>query len=197
MGSQILTMMLQLFFIFTPFFVLSMFLTMTTDLGVGEKRLLVLKTMLSVEIICLILIFGGSAIFALFSITVDAFRIGAGAILFLSAVDLVQGKEAQSKTIDNSDISVVPLSIPIIVGPATTGTLMVMGSGLESVSDYLSGFLAVTIAVFFLGLILLISPWLEKVLKEKGISILTRLSGLILSALSAQMAFTGMRNMLN
>ena len=196
MGSQMLTMMLQLFFIFTPFFVLSMFLTMTTDLGVREKRILVLKTMVSVEIICLILIFGGSSIFALFSITVDAFRIGAGAILFLSAVDLVQGKEAQSKTIDSSDISVVPLSIPIIVGPATTGTLMVMGAGLESVSDYLSGFLAVTIAVFFLGLILLISPWLEKVLKDKGISILTRLSGLILSALSAQMAFTGIRNML-
>ena len=196
MVSYMLTMMLQLFFIFTPFFVLSMFLTMTTDLGVREKRILVIKTSFSVEVICLILIFGGGAIFTLFSITVDAFRIGAGAILFLSAVDLVQGKNAQSKTIDNSDISVVPLSIPIIVGPATTGTLMVMGAGLDSVSDYVAGFLAVTLAVFFLGMILLISPWLEKVLKDKGISILTRLSGLILSALSAQMAFTGMRNML-
>jgi multiple antibiotic resistance protein len=189
-------MMLQLFFIFTPFFVLSMFLTMTTELNSREKRILVLKTSLSVEVVCLILIFGGSAIFALFSITVDAFRIGAGAILFLSAVDLVQGKAAQSKTIDSRDISVVPLSIPIIVGPATTGTLMVMGAGLESVEDYMAGFLAVTIAVVLLGLTLFVSPWLERVLKEKGISVLTRLSGLILSALSAQMAFTGIRNML-
>ncbi|MBN2627867.1 MAG: NAAT family transporter [Spirochaetales bacterium] len=196
MWTQTFTMMLQLFFIFTPFFVLSMFLTMTTELNSREKRILVLKTSLSVEVVCLILIFGGSAIFALFSITVDAFRIGAGAILFLSAVDLVQGKAAQSKTIDSRDISVVPLSIPIIVGPATTGTLMVMGAGLVSMEDYLAGFLAVTIAVVLLGLTLFVSPWLERVLKEKGISVLTRLSGLILSALSAQMAFTGIRNML-
>lgn len=196
MWAHAFTMMLQLFFIFTPFFVLSMFLTLTTELNGREKRALVLKTSLSVEVVCLILIYGGSAIFTLFSITVDAFRIGAGAILFLNSVDLVQGKPAQAKNIDSRDISVVPMSIPIVVGPATTGTLMVMGSGLESVEDYLAGFLAVTIAVLLLGLTLLVSPWLERGLKEKGISVLTRLSGLILSALSAQMAFTGIKNML-
>ena len=175
-----------------------MFLTMTSQINKKEKLLLVLKTTLSVEIICLIIIFGGKTIFSLFSITVDAFKIGAGAILFLNAVDLVQGKGAQSKTIEeNDDISVVPLSIPIIVGPATTGTLMVMGSNFRTSRDYLLAFTALTIAVVLVGLILLISTWLQKVLKEKGITILSRLTGLILSALSAQMVFTGMKNILN
>lgn len=196
MQTNLFSMVIQLFFIFTPFFALSMFLTMTSHLNKKEKILLVMKTTLSVEIICLIMIFGGSTIFSLFSITVDAFKIGAGAILFLSAVDLVQGKEAQSKSIDNDDISVVPLSIPITVGPATTGTLMVMGSSFKTSRDYITGLTAVTIAVLLVGLILLISPWLEKVLKNKGITILSRLTGLILSALSAQMILSGIKNML-
>ncbi|OQY32373.1 MAG: hypothetical protein B6241_11110 [Spirochaetaceae bacterium 4572_59] len=197
MQSNLFTMVIQLFFIFTPFFVLSMFLTMTAHLNKRKKLILVMKTTLSVEIICLIMIFGGNTIFSLFSITVDAFKIGAGAILFLSAVDLVQGKVAQSKTIEeNDDISVVPLSIPVTVGPATTGTLMVMGSSFKTSRDYVMGLTAVTIAVLLVGLILLISPWLEKVLKKKGITILSRLTGLILSALSAQMIFSGIKNML-
>ena len=197
MPSNLFAMVIQLFFIFTPFFVLSMFLSMTAHLDRREKRILVMKTTFSVELICLIMIFGGSTIFSLFGITVDAFKIGAGAILFLSAVDLVQGKEAQSKAIDNDDISVVPLSIPIIVGPATTGTLMVMGSSYKTTTDFFTGFVAVTIAVLLVGLILLISPSrLEKVLKKKGITILSRLTGLILSALSAQMVFTGIKNIL-
>jgi multiple antibiotic resistance protein len=197
MSSPLITMTIQLFFIFTPFFVLSMFLTMTAGMDEKEKRHLVYKTVLSVEIICLILIFGGNYIFALFSITVDAFKVGAGIILFLSAVDLVQGHDAQTKTIDgNKDISVVPLSIPIIVGPGTIGTLMVMGAGLNAAHDYLLGVIAVSVAVLLLGFILLLSPWFQKILKEKGISILSRLTGLILSALSAQMVFAGAKNLL-
>ena len=197
MHTSLFATVIQLFFIFTPFFVLSMFLSMTAHMNRREKIILVMKTTFSVEVICLIMIFGGSAIFSLFGITVDAFKIGAGGILFLSAVDLVQGKDAQSKTIDNDDISVVPLSIPIIVGPATTGTLMVMGSSYKTSGDYIMGFTAVTIAVLLVGLILLISPRLEKILKKKGITILSRLTGLILSALSAQMVFTGIKNILN
>ncbi|MDC7218758.1 MAG: MarC family protein [Spirochaetales bacterium] len=197
MASQLFTMTVQLFFIFTPFFVLSMFLTMTSELDAKEKRTLVYKMILSIEIICLILIFGGSYIFALFSITVDAFKVGAGAILFLSAVDLVKGHEAQSKTIDgNTDISVVPLSIPVTVGPGTIGMLMVLGADFHELSDYLVGVGALTISVLLLGVILLLSPWFHRVLKEKGISVLSRLTGLILSALSAQMVFAGARGLL-
>ena len=196
MITDIFTMFLQLFFIFTPFFVISMFLTLTAEFSRREKIFLVLKTTFSVEVICLILIFGGKSIFSLFSITVDAFRIGAGAILFLSAVDLVQGKGAQSKTVEGDDISVVPLAIPIVVGPATTGTLMVMGSSISSANGYFSALIAVTSAVILLALILFLSPWIEKGLGKRGLAILSRISGLILSAISAEMIFTGIRNIL-
>lgn len=196
MQNQIFTLVVKLFFLFTPFFVLSMFLTYTLDFTRKEKIFLVIKTTIAVEIICLILIFGGKTIFSLFSITVDAFRVGAGAILFLSAVDLVQGKGAQSKSVEREDISIVPLAIPIIVGPASTGTLMVMGSSFKSSDDYLTGLIAVTISVLLLGLILFVSPWIEKIMGKRGISVLSRITGLILSAISADMILLGIKNML-
>ena len=196
MINEIITRTFQLYFIFTPFFVISMFLTFTTNYTFKEKIILVIKTAISVEIICIILFFGGKTIFSLFSITIDAFRIGAGAILFLSAVDLVQGHSAQSKTIEGEDISVVPLAIPIVVGPGTTGTLMVMGSAFSTKAGYAAGLAVVSISVLLLALSLFISPWLEKVLGKRGISILSRITGLILSAISAERVFTGIKNML-
>jgi multiple antibiotic resistance protein len=196
MASEILTMTVQLFFIFTPFFVISMFLTFTSKYTLKEKIILVIKTTVAVEIVCIILFFGGRTIFSLFNITIDAFRIGAGAILFLSAVDLVKGHSAESKTVEGEDISVVPLAIPIVVGPGTTGTIMVMGSKFNSIDGYITGFIAVTAAVLLLGLTLFASPWLEKVLGKRGISILSRITGLILSAISAEMVFTGIKNIL-
>ena len=158
MLKEIFTMTVQLYFIFTPFFVISMFLTFTSHYQSREKILLVLKTTLAVEVICTVIFFGGNIIFSLFSITIDAFRIGAGSILFLSAVDLVRGHKAQSKTVDSKDISVVPLAIPITVGPGTTGILMVMGSRFNTPEGYAEGFTAVTVSVLLLGLTLLMSP---------------------------------------
>jgi len=84
---------IKLFFLLTPFFVLSIFLSLTQDLSSGQRRRSALWLTIDVVIICLVLYFLGNAIFSVFGITLDAFRIGAGALLFLSAVDLVRGAE--------------------------------------------------------------------------------------------------------
>ena len=196
MLDNILTMIIKLYFILTPFFVVTMFLSFTSDYSHREKIKLVLKTAFAVEVIGIVIFFGGNTIFSLFNITIDAFRVGAGAIMFLTAVDLVRGQSAQSKTVKSDDISVVPLAIPITVGPGTTGVLMVMGSGFSTAKGYASGLAALSIAVFLFALTLFISPWIKKVIKQKGLSILTRITGLILSAMSAEMVFTGIKNML-
>ena len=196
MLNNIITMIIKLYFILTPFFVVTMFLSFTTDYTDREKIILILKTTFAVEIIGLVIFFGGNTIFTLFNITIDAFRVGAGAIMFLTAVDLVRGKNAQSKTVSSEDISVVPLAIPITVGPGTTGVLLVMGSSFSTPEGYLSGIAAISIAVLLFGLTLLMSPWIEKVMKQKGLSILSRITGLILSAMSAEMVFSGIKNLL-
>ncbi|MBN2650801.1 MAG: MarC family protein [Spirochaetales bacterium] len=192
-----LSTFIKMFFLFTPFFALSMFLAMTEDYTSKQKILLVFKIVISVSITCVVLMFAGKGIFKVFGITVDAFRIGAGALLFLSAVDLVRGTRVVTEKSENNDIAVVPLTIPVIVGPATIGTLIVMGSELETPGSVILALIALGCAILVLGIFLLLSPWIKKGLGKKGLSVLSKLTGLILAALSAQMIFTGVLGFLS
>ena len=94
-ASFFLSVWIKFFFLFTPFFALSMFLVMTKGYTEGARRKLALQISGAVGGICLALFFFGNVVFALFGITLDAFRIGAGALLFLTAVGLVQSLEEE------------------------------------------------------------------------------------------------------
>ena len=189
---------LKIFFLMTPFFVLTMFLTMTQDATVKQRKALALKVTLSVSIISLILLFFGTYIFTIFGITLDAFRIGAGALLFLTAIDLVKGTEHNSKVghKDITQLAVVPLSIPMIIGPGTTGILLVMGASFEDTTAIITGSLSLLWAVLLIGLMLYTSSFLEKIIGKHGLQVISKITGLILAALSAQIVFTGIKNFL-
>ncbi len=190
-----ITIWIKVFFLFTPFFALSMFLSMTDHASEKQRVKLALKTSFSVLIISQVLLFFGNQIFMVFGITVDAFRIGAGALLFLSAVSLING--TKPKNIDpNDDFTVVPLAIPTIVGPATIGAIMVMGAEFTTNNEKIIGSMAVTAATASVGLILFVSSYIERALKKRGIVIISKLTGLILAALAAQMIFTGIKKFL-
>jgi multiple antibiotic resistance protein len=182
---------LKFFFIFTPFFALSMFLSMTGDYTEKRRRRLALMISVAVAALCLGLLFLGNQIFALFGITLNAFRVGVGALLFLSAVSLVQGKKAPADANQEADIAVVPLAMPVIVGPATTGTLLVMGAGLNGVAERAVGSLALLAAVLCLGVMLLLGTAIERAVGQRGLNILSKLTGIVLAALAAQMVMDG------
>ena len=191
--SLFVSVWIKFSFVFTPFFVLSMFLSMTEDYTEGRRRKLALTVSGATAVICFVLFFAGTQLFSLFGITLNSFRIGAGALLFLSAVSLVQGKTAATDTARDGDIAVVPLAIPIIVGPATTGTLLVQGAELEGVTAKGLGSLALLLAVLCLCILLLLGSRIQRSLGNRGISILSKITGLILSALATQMIMTGIR----
>ncbi len=115
---------LKLFFILTPFFAISAFISLTQEMSPAERKKTAFKVTLSVIIISMILYLYGRYIFELFGITLDSFRIGAGAVLFLSALNMVSGGTKKFEAgEEDDDISVVPLAMPIIVGPGTIGAL--------------------------------------------------------------------------
>jgi len=182
---------IKLSFVFTPFFALSMFLSMTEGYSESRRRRLALAVSGAVAVLCLVLFFAGNQLFSLFGITLNSFRIGAGALLFLSAVGMVQGNTATFGATRDGNIAVVPLAMPIIVGPATTGILLVLGAELDSVTAKGLGSLAVLLAVAGLCVILLLSSFIQRLLGNRGIVILSKLTGLILAALAAQMIMTG------
>ena len=194
--TDFITVWLKFFFILTPFFALSLFLVMTRTLSPALKAKLALRVTGAVILTCLILYFFGNYIFSVFGITLDAFRIGAGTILFLSAVDLVRGAKGGQGEEDDGDIAVVPLAIPVIVGPGTTGALLVMGAETTDMHTRLIGYGALLSAVLCVMILLLLSTQIEKLIGQRGLSILSKLTGLVVSAIAAQMIFTGIKNFL-
>lgn len=196
MLTLFINVFLKLFMIFTPFFVMSAFLSLTKDELPGERQRIAIKVTIAVLLTCFVLFLFGTHIFTLFGITLDAFRIGAGAVLFLSAVSMIQGKAAVSPQDSKEDVSVVPLAIPITVGPGTIGALLVMGADLETFPEKAVACLALACAVFLVGGLLFVAGRLERFLGQRGLSILTKLTGLFVSAIAAQIFFTGLKNFL-
>lgn len=184
----------KFFFLFTPFFALTMFLSVTKDYTDSERRKLTMQVVRSVAILCFALYLFGNIVFSVFGITLDAFRVGAGALLFLSAVRLVQGGGMSAVSDPNEDIAVVPLAIPVIVGPATIGALLVLGGEISGTSQRLLGGIALVLAVASLGLILFLGAAIERALGKRGVVILSKITGLVLAALAAQMILTGIRH---
>lgn len=187
---------IKFFFLLTPFFALTMFLSMTEGVDNRARKKLAIKITISVYISSLVLFLFGREIFSIFGITIDAFRIGTGALLFTTAVALVHPKSEHHSSGGEDDIAVVPLSMPIIVGPATIGAILVMGIEIETLKMRAIGLAALFTAIFFVGIMLYLASYLENIFKKKGLLIISKVTGLILSALAAQLVFTGIRNFL-
>jgi multiple antibiotic resistance protein len=115
-------------------------------------------------------------------------------MLFLSAIPAMQGREDTWVSALQEDITVVPLAMPIVVGPATIGALLVLAGGMHGALQKLLGCVAVVLAVFCLWIILRMGSVIERALGPRGIRIMTKITGLVLSALAAQMILTGIKH---
>lgn len=189
---------LKFFFLLGPFAVVTAFLTLTRELGDRERRRTAVRSTLAIVIICFGLWMIGNHLFAVLGITLDAFRIGAGALLFLSGVQMVFGRDqTDASPPDGHDVAVVPLAVPIVVGPATTGALLIMGAELHGWTQQVVGGLALLGAILVVGGVFLLGSRIERALGPRGLAILTKLTGLFLASLAAQMIFTGIRNFLS
>lgn len=201
MGEQFslfVTVWFKFSFLFAPFFVLTMFLSMTDGGPYNtERRTLALQVTAAIAVLSIAIFLFGNVVFNLLGITLDAFRVGAGVLLFLSAVQLAQSKRSANMpevADDDDDIAVVPLAMPMAIGPAVIGTLMVFGSDLSSLGQKGIGILALLFAALTTGVILLLGTHIERLLGKKGLKILSKTTGLVLSAMAAQMILTGIKN---
>ena len=184
---------IKLFALMTPPAVLSAFLSGTRHYDAARKRYTARRTAYAVFIIGIVLYFLGEQIFSLFGFTLDAFRIGAGALLFLAGVSLMNETPDRPFTSEKEDISVVPLAIPLCMGPASIGTVMIIGASAADLTEKLMGALSLFIASCGILTTLLLADKIEKILGPTGIAVLAKLTGLLLAAIAAQVIFTGMQ----
>lgn len=184
----------KFYFLATPFFAVTMFLSLTEGIADSERRKLAGQITLAIGVLALGMFFFGALVFRLFGITLDAFRVGGGVLLFLSAVQLTQSQTNVPSTSADEDIVVVPMAIPIVIGPATIGAIMVFGADLSSTAERCTGCLALIGSVLSIGLTLLLASSIKRILGKKGLKVLSKITGLILAAISAQMIIVGIRN---
>lgn len=184
---------LKIYALMTPPAVLSAFLGGTKHMDKKQKLTVATKTSCAIFVIGAVLYLFGPHIFSLFGFTLDAFRIGAGVLLFLTAVSLMNDNGSHTLSPEEGDISVVPLAIPLGMGPASIGAVMVMGATAVNADKVLTGIFSLFIAALGMFVLLVMAEPLARMLSRTGIAVLSKLTGLLLAAIAAQVIFTGVR----
>ncbi|HAT09099.1 MAG TPA: antibiotic resistance protein MarC [Planctomycetes bacterium] len=142
----------------------------------------------------------GQAIFDFFGVSVDAFRIAGGILLFFIALDFVQMRETRMKATDSEiedgvhkqEVGIIPLGIPMLAGPGAIATVMVLRGGSSGPWPLLVAIAAVGLATLA---VLLGAARLQRHLTPATLGIMLRLQGLLLAAIAVQMTVTGVTNL--
>lgn len=195
MISFLISSYIKLFFLMSPFAVTSLFLTFAKNLDDHERRKAAMRTMTTVVVICFGLFFFGQSMLNLLGISLDGFRIGAGTVLFMTSISLIRGTQFYKKPGRDEDFAIVPVALPFAVGPGTIGYLLVMSVKPPEVEH--EGILAgialicvlLTLSAFLYG-----SQIFARLLGHRGLAILSKVTGLILAAMAADIVFTGIKN---
>ncbi|HEY5718695.1 MAG TPA: MarC family protein [Motiliproteus sp.] len=193
--ALLISIWIKFFFLFAPFFVVSMFLSLTRGCSPAERRATANRAVLAALLTTLTLLFFGQPIFTLLGITLDSFRVGAGILLFLSAISLVKDgvrSHADLPEQARDDISVVPLAIPTIIGPATIGTILVFGAELKE-WDLAWGLGGILLALLSLLTLLHAAARIERLLGNNGLNVLSKITGLVLAAMACEIVVAGLR----
>jgi multiple antibiotic resistance protein len=192
-----LDIFVKVFFILSPFFSVSMFLLLSGNMDRRARSRCALRTSMAILIICFMVYFFGNLIFHILGITVPAFQVGAGTLLFLTSLQMVSGRRSELAADENEDFAVVPLAIPMIVGPGTIGTLLVFGMQINSTREKIVAGSAILSAVALISLFLFLAMPIGRWLGQKGLQMMMKLTGLILTAIAAQIIFNGVSGFLN
>ena len=182
-----------------------LFMSMTRSDSVEYRRRTAFRAALAAGIV--LASFGalGGLIFRVLGISLGAFRIAGGVLLFLLAVDMLRAQRSRQRTspeeeaegVDSPDVSIFPLAIPMLAGPGATSTVMVLVSRAERAWQYVVVFGAVVLtALHLLRFSSAAAVDVERRLGRTGVNVLQRVMGLILAATSVQFIVEGIANVL-
>lgn len=195
--GKIVGLAIKLYALMTPPAVLSAFISHMRGHSKREKYQVACKASIAIFLVGEVLFIFGSHLFALFGFTLDAFRIGVGLLLFLTAISLMNEDETAPPVRHGADISVVPLAIPLGMGPSAIGTVMVLGAQSTGTQDMLVGTFCLLLASIWMAALLCVADPVQRLIGRTGIAVMAKLTALLLSAIAAQVIFTGIRGFLH
>jgi multiple antibiotic resistance protein len=193
-----------IFFVVDPLAVLPIFLAMTANETPAQKRATALRAAITCGITLTVFAAAGSLIFRFFGITLGAFKIAGGVLLFLVALDMMQARQSRTRStpeeeqegIEKADVAIIPLAIPLLSGPGSIATVMVLMTRHHGFIYTIPVFVSILITAIATWLMLRGAEWIERRLSKTFMNVVMRIMGLILAAISVEFVIAGIKDVL-
>jgi MarC family membrane protein len=167
------------------------FVVVTGGFGVRERQRAALRAVLFAGVLILGFAVFGEIVLRYLSVSIGSLSIAGGLLLLIVALEMLRGTDFP--TGDSADVALVPLATPLVAGPGAIATAMVLWRSHPHVGGHLAVILGIVAVVAVVGLALLVAERLTRVLGPTVFSFLTRVFGLLLSAIAVQLVVNGVR----
>ncbi len=196
--SFLITAFVTLFVIIDPLGLAPLFVTLTQGMTPDAKRAIALRSCLTAAALLTLFAAFGESVLGFVGISMPAFRIAGGILLFLTALDMLferrsKRREDRTEEDDGPDPSVFPLAIPLISGPGAIASVILLTGqqpGLVGLA-WVVGVMLLVISLVFM--MFMASGLIERLLGKTGVNVVTRLFGMLLAALAVQFVLDGLR----
>lgn len=171
---------------FDPIGILPIFVALTGEMDEKERKSIINVSTFTAVLAGIGFLLFGNWVFKILGITVSDFKVAGGILLFIIAIVDILFPE-KTRSFPKESLGVVPVGIPLIVGPGVLTVLLISASSY----GYLSTIVCFAINVFIVRATFLNAAWIMKVLKEGGTKGLGKIFSIILAAFSVMMVRSG------
>ena len=190
-----------MFIIIDPPGLAPVFIALTQGMSSAQRRAIAVRACVVSAALMMVFLFLGEAVLGFIGISMDAFRIAGGILLFLTALDMLfqrrqarrEDSAAEGQAEHQDDPSVFPLALPLICGPGAITTIILLAGQAQGAADFgaIAGVLLAVLSIVFVAF--LAAPAIERFLGKTGLNIVTRVLGMLLAALAVQFVLDGLR----
>jgi multiple antibiotic resistance protein len=188
-------------FIVDPIAVIPTYLVITRRETPEHRAKTARRACIAAAAILVVFAIGGTYIFRLFGITLPAFRIAGGLILWLVAMDMLHAQRRTQESTpeivegqEKEDVALTPLAMPMLAGPGAISTIMVLAAQARTFQQKLVVYASILLTALISWITLRVGERVVQRLGQTGIRVMTRIMGLLLAAIAVQFAITGARD---
>lgn len=187
-----------IFFIVDPFAVVPVFIAMTQRDSLEKRHAMARRACLVAAGVLIFFALTGSLVFKVLGVTLAAFKIAGGVLLFLTALDMLKSKtrateEEIEEGVQKDDIAIVPLAMPLLSGPGSIATVTMLTAQSQRLWEIGPILMAIVLTTFISYLVLRGAGHVDRVLGKGGQAILARVMGLLLAAIAVEFMLDGLR----
>jgi multiple antibiotic resistance protein len=171
------------------------FIVLTKGMEPEQRNNVIDRASLVATSVLLAFAFGGQAVLDYLHISMGSLQVAGGVLLLMIALDMLQGEMNTPIVEKERDVAITPLALPLLAGPGTLTTVMLLMSESETPLGHVSVAVGIIGAMLVTWLIVRQASWIDKWLGAEGGVIITQLLGFLLAALAVEIGSAGIREL--